>query len=60
MKSRIIWGAAAVAIAITLIIRFTVFNEDCNLFIVGITFLACFGATYVAGMILRRWSKRRS
>ncbi len=38
--------AAVVALIITLIIRVTVFNDDCNLFVVSMTFLIFFVMGY--------------
>lgn len=38
--------SAAVALIITLLIRFTLFTDDCNLFVVSMAFLIIFIVTY--------------
>lgn len=42
---------------ITVIVRFTVFTDDCNLFVVGVTFLlsaiVCYGLAVAVRKLLR-------
>ena len=38
--------SAALALIITLILRFTLFTDDCNFFVVSMTFLIIFIVTY--------------
>lgn len=47
--------AAVAAAVITIIIRFTVFTDDCNLFVVGITFLFTLIICYGVAVLTRSW-----
>ncbi len=53
LKTRNIFSAAVTAAVATLIIRGTVFTDDCNLLIVAMTFLATFALALVSIWILR-------
>lgn len=48
--------AVALATVVTLIVRLTVFEDDCNLFVVGMTFLLalglCFGVVWLVGRFM--------
>lgn len=48
------WFAAFVAAIITVIIRLTVYVEDCNLMVVGMTFLFFFVMIGGSFIVLRR------
>lgn len=48
MKKRLI-PAALMAVILAGIVRFTVFTDDCNLLVIGVTFLAAIVLSY--GMI---------
>lgn len=52
------WIAVAAAILITLTMRFTVYGDDCNLFVVGMTFLFFFIAIYGAIILVDRVRSR--
>ncbi len=47
-------GAAAGAAAIALVMRLTVFTDDCNLLIMGATFLLSFALILVAIAVSRK------
>lgn len=51
--------AAAVAVIVTLTVRLTVFGPDCNLLVVGVTFLSSFGVIYLVMKIIRCILDRR-
>lgn len=53
-----LWRAIVVAFIITLIIRFSVYGDDCNLFISGVTFLFFFTVGYSAIIIVHRLRDR--
>lgn len=46
--------AVVLAIVITLAVRLTVFDDDCNLLVVGMTFLAAFAVVYILMWIIRQ------
>lgn len=54
MKYLNLWIAAVMAGVITVIVRFAVFTDDCNLFVVGVTFLLSLIICYVLAAISRR------
>lgn len=41
------------ALAATLAVRFTLYSEDCNLLVLGVTFLLIFGAVRLVMKVLR-------
>ncbi len=57
-KTRNILVAGVVAAVATLIIRVTVFTEDCNLLVVAFTFLATFAVALVSLWIFRLFRTR--
>lgn len=46
--------AVVLAIVITLAVRLTVFGDDCNMLVVGMTFLAAFVVVYILMQIIRQ------
>lgn len=54
-----LWLAAAMAAIVTVTVRLTVFGPDCNLLVVGVTFLSAFGVIYLVMKIIRCILDRR-
>lgn len=49
-----IYVAAVLAVIITFIVRMSVFSDDCNLLVMGMTFLSAFVLVYLVIKIIRR------
>ncbi len=58
MKNVDVPGAMVVAAIITLLIRLTLFGDDCNLLVVLITFVVSFVLVCVITILVRTLSKR--
>lgn len=49
-----IWLSVAISLIVTLILRFTLYVEDCNLLVLVFTFLFFFALFYFAAYLLNR------
>ncbi len=57
-NTRNILVAGEVAAVATIIIRLTIFNEDCNLLVVAMTFLAIFALAMISLCLIRFFQTR--
>ena len=48
------WYLAGIAAAATLVLRFTLYREDCNLLVLVMTFLILFSTLTLATMLIRK------